>query len=69
MLISAGFTMMMMMMTMTMMMMMMMMMINCSEICTNRPSLSFVDNETRRNKVVVPEGAAGLIINQIISIT
>jgi len=41
-----------------------------SEICTrtHRPSLSFVVNEIIRNKVDVPEGAAGLIINQIISI-
>ena len=34
--------------------------INGSEICTHRPSLSFVDNEVSRNKVVEPEGAAGL---------
>ena len=33
--------------------------INGSEICTHRPSLSFVVNEVNRNKVV-PEGAAGL---------
>jgi hypothetical protein len=33
-----------------------------SGICTHRPSLSFVVNEIIRNKVVVPEGAAGLII-------
>jgi hypothetical protein len=31
-----------------------------SEIRTRRPSLSFVVNEISRNKVVVPEGAAGL---------
>jgi hypothetical protein len=31
-----------------------------SGICTHRPSLSFI-NEISRNKVVVPEGAAGLI--------
>jgi len=33
-----------------------------SEICTHRPSFSFLVNEISRNKVVVPEGAAGLII-------
>jgi hypothetical protein len=43
---------------------------NGSEICTHRLSLSFVVNEISRNKVVVPEGAAGLIIvNRIISIS
>lgn len=31
-----------------------------SEICTHRPSLSFVVNEISRNKVVVPEGVAGV---------
>jgi hypothetical protein len=36
-------------------------MITGSEICTHRPSLSFVVNEISGNKVVVPEGAAGLI--------
>ena len=35
-------------------------MINGSAICTHRPSLSFVVNEISRNRVVVPEGAAGL---------
>ena len=35
-------------------------MINGSGICTHRPSLSFGVNEISRNKVVVPEGAAGL---------
>ena len=45
-------------------------MITGSEICTHRPSLSFVVNEISRNKVVVPEGAAGLSMNsQIISIS
>jgi hypothetical protein len=40
-----------------------------SEICTHRLSLSFVVNEISRNKVVVPEGAAGVSISsQIISI-
>ena len=38
-----------------------------SEICTHRPSLSFVVNEISCGKVVVPEGVAGLSINQIIS--
>ena len=38
-------------------------MINGSGICTHRPSLSFVVNEISRNKVVVPEGAAGLILS------
>jgi hypothetical protein len=33
-----------------------------SEICTHRPSLSFDVNEISRNKVVVPEGAAGVIM-------
>jgi len=42
--------------------------INGSEICTHLPSLSFVFNEISRNKVVVPEGAAGLIY-QIISVS
>ena len=42
-------------------------MINDSEVCTNRPSLSFVVNEISCNKVVVAEGVAGLSINQIIS--
>jgi hypothetical protein len=32
------------------------------------PLLSFVVNEISRNKVVVPEGAAGLSINHFISI-
>jgi len=33
-----------------------------SGICTHRPSLSFiVVNEISRNKVVVPEGVAGLV--------
>jgi hypothetical protein len=41
---------------------------NGSEICTHRPSLSFIVNETNRNKVVVTEGAAGLIY-QIISVS
>ena len=40
-----------------------------SEILTHRPTLSFVVNEISRNKVVVPEGAAGLSVNQIISIS
>jgi len=41
-----------------------------SELRTHRPSLSFMVNELTRNKVAVPEGAAGLsIINQIISIS
>jgi len=34
--------------------------INGSGVCAHRPSLSFVVNEISRNKVVVPEGAAGL---------
>jgi len=34
--------------------------INGSGLCTYRLSLSFVVNEISRNKVVVPEGAAGL---------
>jgi hypothetical protein len=38
------------------------------EILTHRPTLSFVVNEICRNKVVAPEGAAGLSVNQIISI-
>jgi uncharacterized membrane protein YecN with MAPEG domain len=33
--------------------------------CTRRLTLSFVVNERRRNKVVVPEGVDGLIINEI----
>jgi hypothetical protein len=33
-----------------------------SRICKHRPSLSFIVNEIIRNEVVVPEGAAGLII-------
>ena len=33
-----------------------------SELCTHCPLLSFFVNEISRNKVVVPEGAAGLII-------
>jgi hypothetical protein len=33
-----------------------------SDICTHRPSLSFLVNELSRNEVVVPEGAAGLMI-------
>ena len=33
------------------------------------PSLSSVVNEIRRDKVVVPEGADGFSINQIISIS
>lgn len=40
-----------------------------SGICTHRPSLSFFVNEISRNKVVVPEGAAGLKYFQIISIS
>jgi hypothetical protein len=40
----------------------------CSGMCTHRPSLSFVVNEISRNQVVVPEGAAVLSIDQIISI-
>ena len=40
-----------------------------SEKRTHRPLLYFVVNEISRNKVVVPEGAAGLSINQIISIS
>jgi hypothetical protein len=32
-----------------------------SKICTRCPSLSFVVNEISRNKVVVPEGVAGVI--------
>jgi len=40
-----------------------------SEICTHHPSPSFVVNKISRNKMVVPEGAAGLsIVNQIIYI-
>ena len=38
-------------------------MISGSGICTHRPSLSFVVNEISRNKVVVPEGVAGLILS------
>jgi len=37
-------------------------MINGSGIHTHRPSLSFFVNEISRNKVVVPEGAAGLML-------
>jgi len=40
-----------------------------SEICTHRPSFSFVVNELSRNKVVVLEGAAEFSVNQIISIS
>jgi hypothetical protein len=41
-----------------------------SEICTNRPSFSFLVNEISRTKVAILEGAAGLsIINQIISVS
>jgi hypothetical protein len=41
-----------------------------SEICTHRSSLSFVVSEISRNKVAVPEGAAGLSMNSnIISIS
>ena len=44
-------------------------MITGPEICTYGPSLSVVD-EISRNKVVVPESAAGLnLINQVISIS
>ena len=43
-------------------------MIDGPEICTHRPSLSFVVNQISRNKVVVPEGAAGLNY-QIISVS
>ena len=39
-----------------------------SEICTHCPLLSFVVTEKSRNKMVVPEGAARLSINQTISI-
>ena len=34
---------------------------NGCEICTHRPSLLFVANWVSRNKVVVPECAAGLM--------
>ena len=33
-----------------------------SETCAHRPSLSFVVNEISHNRVIVPEGAAGLSI-------
>jgi len=38
-------------------------MINGSEICTQSQLLSFVVNEISCNKVVVPEGAAGVNIS------
>ena len=43
-------------------------MIDGSVICTHRPLLSFVVNEISRNKVVVPESAAGMMY-QIISVS
>ena len=38
-------------------------MITGSQVCTHRPSLLFVLNEIRCNKVVLPEDVAGLSIN------